>query len=109
MVVNKRTDKKAIKHDENKPRFELISPIALTKIALVLTEGAKKYDDHNWRKGFKWSRLIGAAFRHLTAFMAGQDKDPETKLSHLAHAACCIMFLLEHEETHKELDDRYVP
>ena len=39
----------------------------------------------------------------------GEDKDPESGLSHLAHAACCIMFLLEFEKTHPELDDRYKP
>lgn len=97
----------AIKHDDSKVRLELLSPIALNEIAKVLTFGAKKYADHNWRNGFKWSRLLGAALRHLFAFIGGQDKDPETGLSHLAHAGCCIMFLLEHEETHKALDDRY--
>ncbi len=97
----------AIKYDGEKPRLELLSPIALLQISKVLTAGAKKYADHNWRKGFKWSRLLGAALRHILAFMGGEDKDPETGLSHLAHAGCCIIFLLEHEATHKELDDRY--
>jgi hypothetical protein len=97
----------AIKHDTQKVRLDLLSPIAITEIGKVLTFGAEKYADHNWRNGFKWSRLLGAALRHLMAFMGGQDKDPETNLSHLAHAGCCIMFLLEHEVTHKELDDRY--
>ena len=72
-----------------------------------MTFGAKKYDSHNWRRGFKWSRLLGAALRHILAFMGGQDKDPETNLSHLAHAACCIMFLLEHEAKGLGEDDRY--
>lgn len=97
----------AIKNDSEKVRLELLSPIALTEIAKVLTFGAKKYADHNWRKGFKWSRLLGAALRHLLAFIGGQDKDPETGLSHLAHLGACIMFLLEHEVTHTSLDDRY--
>ncbi len=100
---------KAIKHDEEKVRLDLLSPIALNEIAKVLTFGAKKYSDHNWRNGFKWSRLLGATLRHIFAFIGGQDKDPETGLSHLAHAGSCIMFLLEHESTHKDLDDRYHP
>lgn len=103
IVINK----VAIKKDENKTRLELLSPIAINAIGEVLTMGAVKYQEHNWRKGFKWSRLLGAALRHLLAFMGGQDKDPETGLSHLAHCGCCIMFMLEHEITHKELDDRY--
>jgi hypothetical protein len=96
------------KFDGGKPRMELLSREALVQVAMVLTFGAQKYDAHNWRGGIHWSRVIGAAMRHLTAFNDGEDKDPESGLSHLAHAACCLMFLLEYEKTRKELDDRYV-
>jgi hypothetical protein len=75
----------------------------------VLAFGAQKYAEHNWRNGFAWSRPLSAAMRHITAFNAGEDTDPESGLSHLAHAACCIMFLLEFEKTHPHLDDRYKP
>lgn len=96
-----------IKHDQNKPDMSLISSIAITKIAEVMTYGKIKYSANNWRGGFIWSRPLAAAFRHLYAYLGGEDKDPETGLSHLAHSACCLMFLLEFEDTHPELDDRY--
>ena len=96
-----------VKFDAGKVRTDLISPVAINELAKVLTFGAKKYADNNWRKGLQWSRVLGAALRHILAYMGGQDKDPETGLSHLAHAFCCLMFLLEYEITHKELDDRY--
>lgn len=96
-----------VKHDSEKPRVDLLSSIALIEIAKVMTFGAKKYAAHNWRGGIAWSRVLGAALRHLLAFLGGQDKDPETGLSHLAHLGCCVMFLLEYEVTHPELDDRY--
>lgn len=96
-----------IKLDVDKVRLELLSPIALQRTATVLTFGAKKYADHNWRKGFNWSRLYGAALRHLLAHMNGEDKDPETGLSHLDHLACCVMFLQEHEESRLGTDDRF--
>ncbi len=80
---------------------------ALNQTAAVLKFGADKYHAHNWRDGFVWSRPLAAAMRHIMAFNDGEDKDPESGLSHLAHAACCIMFLLEFEKTHPELDDRY--
>lgn len=86
----------------------LLSTTALTSIARVLQFGAKKYDSHNWRKGLAWSRVYDALQRHLTAWNDGEDPDPETGLSHLAHAGCCIMFLLEYEVTHRDLDDRYL-
>ena len=97
----------AIKQDAEKVRYDLLSPIALEQIAAVLTFGAKKYKDHNWRGGLKWSRLLRAALGHILAYLRGEDKDPESGISHLAHAGCCIMFLLEYEITHPELDDRY--
>jgi len=99
----------ALKFDANKLPLNLLSTEALNQTAAVLAFGAEKYASHNWRKGFTWSRPLAAAMRHLTAFNDGEDKDPESGLSHLAHAACCIMFLLEFEKTHPELDDRYNP
>ena len=96
-----------IKHDQDKIRVELLSSIALLEISKVMTYGAKKYTSNNWRGGISWSRVLGASLRHLLAYLGGQDKDPETGLSHLAHAGCCVMFLLEYEVTHPELDDRY--
>lgn len=98
-----------VKHDQEKPDMSLLSSIALVEIAKVMTFGKAKYSAHNWRGGFKWSRVLSAAMRHLVAFIGGEDKDPETGLSHLAHCACCILFLLEFETTKKELDDRFKP
>jgi len=99
----------AIKFDGDKLPLHLLSTEAMNQTAAVLAFGAQKYAAHNWRKGFAWSRPLSAAMRHITAFNAGEDKDPESGLPHLAHAACCIMFLLEFEKTHPHLDDRYKP
>ena len=100
---------KALKFDTDKLPLNLLSTEAMNQTAAVLKFGAQKYAEHNWRAGFIWSRPLAAAMRHLTAFNDGEDKDPESGLSHLAHAACCIMFLLEFEKTHPHLDDRYKP
>lgn len=99
----------ALKFDTDKLPLHLLSTEAMNQTAAVLKFGAQKYAEHNWRKGFAWSRPLSAAMRHITAFNAGEDTDPESGLSHLAHAACCIMFLLEFEKTHPHLDDRYKP
>ena len=96
-----------VKHDEQKIRLELLSVDALNAIGEVMTFGAGKYADHNWREGFEWSRLYGAALRHLTSHMNGENKDSESGLSHLAHAGCCIMFLLQHEKRKLGHDDRH--
>jgi len=98
--------KKAVKSDGYKVRMELLTTLFLQWIARVLTFGAIKYEDHNWSKGFDWSRLIGAAERHLLAFKSGEDWDPETGEHHLAHLGCEIMFLVEHVARGLGNDDR---
>lgn len=100
-------DRVGVKYDEGKPAMELLSSSFIEGVARVLSFGAKKYSAHNWRKGIHQSRLIGAALRHLFAYLRGEDNDPETGLSHLLHAGCCIMFAFELKDTHPELDDRY--
>ncbi len=97
------------KADAGKPPVGLISSIALIEIAKVLEFGSRKYDSHNWRKGIHWQRVIDASLRHILAFNNGEDKDPESGLSHLAHAACCLVFLLEYEQRKQEFDDRFKP
>jgi hypothetical protein len=96
-----------LKYDTGKIPLELLPPEALTEIAKVLAFGAQKYGRHNWRKGMAWFRLIGAILRHLFAWMRGEDKDPESGLSHLAHAGCDILFLMAYEIKGIGTDDRY--
>lgn len=97
----------ALKFDAEKPRMELLPTAPLVMISEILTFGSKKYASHNWRGGFDYSRLIGAAFRHLTAFNDGEDLDPESGKSHMAHLGCCNMFLLEQIAKGTGNDDRY--
>lgn len=95
------------KHDDNKTRLDLLSPLWINGVGDVLTFGAKKYADNNWRKGISQSRLLGACLRHVFAYLRGQNQDPETRLSHLYHASCCLMFASELIVTRPDLDDRY--
>ena len=97
----------AIKNDSGKPRLELLPTAPLEQIAQVLAFGAAKYGEHNWRGGMSWGRMVGACLRHVSAWMRGQDQDPESGLPHLAHAACCLLFLLEYTQTGVGTDDRY--
>jgi len=98
-----------VKHDSDKPQMNLLPPLALEEVAQILTFGAKKYGSHNWRGGMKWSRLTAATLRHLFAFIRGEDLDPESGRSHIAHAACNLMFLLEFIKLkeYSRFDDRY--
>lgn len=98
-----------VKFDAGKPAFELISPHAMFGLAKVLAFGAHKYGARNWENGLKNSRIFAAAMRHLWAWWLGEDLDEETGLSHLHHAAACIMMLQHNVEIrHKGVDDRPV-
>lgn len=98
-----------LKYDANKPPLGLLPRVALDETAKVLAYGAKKYATHNWRKGIGHQRLVNAALRHIYAWNEGEDNDPESGLSHLAHALCCLSFAITEHATHPELDDRYKP
>jgi hypothetical protein len=95
-----------IKHDQQKIRWDLVPFDAVNEIAKVLTFGAEKYAARNWEKGMDWSRAFGALQRHLTRWFHGQDKDKETRLTHLANAGCCLFFLLAWELRKVGTDDR---
>jgi len=97
------------KFDSNKEKFALIPPSALFEVAKVFTYGANKYEPHNWEKGISYSRLFSACMRHLWKWWRGEDKDPESNISHLSHAAANIFFLLHYEynkRKYKTFDDR---
>ncbi len=95
------------KHDEGKPLLALLPVEALVEVGKVMTFGAKKYTAHNWRGGFAYTRVASAALRHLFARISGKDVDEESGLSHLAHAVCCVLFLLTFQLTNTGTDDRY--
>lgn len=93
--------------DTDKPRTDLLDPVALNGIAAVLAFGAKKYAAHNWRKGMNWGRCIASLLRHTFAFMNGEDLDSESGLPHVDHIACNAMFLCRYFRDNKSLDDRF--
>ena len=97
------------KHDKGKTRLSLISPDAEWALGMVLTFGAKKYDDWNWAKGISYGRVYDALRRHLNAWMGGEELDPESGLPHVDHALCGAMFLSHYEhnkDMYRSFDDR---
>ena len=99
--------KAAVKHDSGKPDYALVPAEAIDEIAKAFSFGAKKYSANNWRLGFKWTRVTSALLRHTFAWLKGEDLDPESGLSHLAHAGACVCFLITFVFTKTGEDDRY--
>lgn len=87
------------KHDHGKPILGAVPPHAELAVGRVLTFGAKKYARGNWDKVEDHeNRYMDAALRHLNAHRRGELTDSESGESHLAHAACCILFMLDKQE-----------
>ena len=87
-----------LKHDNEKPRWDLLPYDAVEEVVKVLTYGANKYEARNWERGIEYSRLFAAAQRHMVAWMKGEDIDPESNRHHLAHAVCELLFILAFEQ-----------
>lgn len=93
--------KKGIKYDKEKPRWSLLPWGPVSEIVKVMTFGAKKYSDNAWQNLPNYrDRYFSAMMRHITAWWGGEKFDKESGLNHLAHAGCCLLFLLweDHNE-----------
>lgn len=91
------------KFDGDKIRFDLLPHRALVKTMEVLMLGAKKYEPNNWmRVPDSERRYYNAAMRHMMAWKMGEESDPETGIHHLAHAICCMMFIVEKDSYSEE-------
>lgn len=83
------------KDDSAKRRYSLLPTGTVNSVVDVLEFGSKKYADNNWQKvPNAKTRYYDAALRHIDAWFNGEIKDSETGLPHLAHAICCLMFLM---------------
>ena len=99
---------KGERKNEGKLKWSLVSWRALEPMVRVLMFGAAKYDDHNWKKGLKYTEICESLQRHLNSFIDGEDNDQESKLTHVGHILCNAMFLSYMFLFRKDLDDRYV-
>ena len=88
------TDKVA-KADKGKIQPTLVSPDLVKAVAEVRMFGTEKYHDPNNWKEVEPQRYLDALYRHLLAYIGGEECDLESGLSHLAHMGCNISFLLD--------------
>jgi hypothetical protein len=83
-----------------KPRYDLIPPGPLRRIAEVYRRGAEKYGEHNWEQGMLTSRMMASLLRHIESYRLG-----DTTEDHLGHAAFNILGMMFFEGT--DWDDKY--
>lgn len=118
-------------------RHDLIPAGPLRELAVLFGVGARKYDVHQWRRGYEFDKSYAALQRHALLWHAGFDydvcsNDPEgcqhvdsqgepfvadlpdacynhTGAHHLTAVAWHAFVLLEFKDTHPDHDNRYIP
>ena len=98
----------SLRFNENKIQTREIDPNFILGLGQVLTKSREKYEHFNWCKPTKLSTPMESMERHLLAFKAGEDIDPDDGLHHLLKAAVNIMFQYYHITNNPEYsDDRF--
>lgn len=82
--------------NEGKIRWDLLPVEALKRVAQHYTNGAKKYEANNWKKGITTERFIESACRHWAEYLLG-----ETEEDHLSAVIFNVLGIIYNEETRK--------
>lgn len=83
-----------VKYDSKKLRWDLLPIEPIIDVVRVLSHGARKYADDNWRRvANPKERYYAATMRHIIRWRQGFRRDKGSGRSHLAHAICCLIFL----------------
>lgn len=91
----------AIRSNDVKLRYDLVPTPALRRLVRRYTDGAEKYGEHNWQKGFKWSVVYNHLREHLEKFKDGEFPEDD----HLAAVVWGCFSLMTYQTTHTELND----
>lgn len=109
-----------LRENKGKIRFDLMEPFAIEQLAMVFTKGAEKYEDNNWLRGMKWSKMMASLERHYADFKKGKDFDFDadckeckegkcknhTGLYHIAQVAWNALGILSYYKWFPQGDDR---
>lgn len=90
-----------------KPPISTVPVPVVFELGLAMLEGYLKYGGHNWRAmGVRASVYYNAVFRHIGAWWAGQDVDPDSGMSHLVKAMAGLAILRDAQINNMLNDDR---
>ena len=92
--------------NEGKPRYDLITPIGLYRLAMHYANGAVKYGDDNWTKGQPLRRYIERSERHIQKLQLGYtDEDHEAAIVWNILAYIHTKTMIKNGDLPKELDN----
>ena len=94
-----------------KGRFDLVTPIAMDRLAHHYENGVVKYGIRNWEKGIPLHCYVDSAMRHMNTWLLDRILGREHEEDHLSAIIWNIMCVVHTEEMiaagklPKELDD----
>lgn len=98
----------SLRFNEGKAEVSQLDPRFVLELANLMTKSAKKYGKYNWAKGQEYHTPFDSCQRHLLKWIAGEDLDEESGMSHLMHAAANIMIMwTSQQKNDKALDTRF--
>lgn len=91
----------------SKPGIEGVPTAPIFQVGEVMRLGIQKYGLTNWRHdAVSASVYYNAAMRHIMSWWDGQNLDHESGQPHLAHAAACLLILMDAKMSDDLIDDR---
>lgn len=92
--ANRSTDREGM-------RYDLIDATAMRRLAITCNEGAVKYGEDNWLKGFPVNDILNHALAHIFSYLDGDRSE-----DHLAHAMWNLQAAIKSEESWPQLNIR---
>jgi len=94
-----------------KAPMHLIPAGPMVDVAEAMRNGASKYGPYNWREiGVQGSIYVSATKRHIDAWFDSREENAEdSDVHHLAHAAACLLILMDSQQIGMLKDDRPSP
>ncbi len=90
--------------DDGKPRYDLIPPELLKRLAELYARGAVKYGESNWQKANseeEFNRFKASAWRHFMQWNMGEEDED--------HAIATIWNIIAYEYLTKHVDKKKKP
>jgi hypothetical protein len=84
--------------NEDKGRFDLLSPLALMRLARHTQKGGQGRGDRNWEHGMPLSAVLDSAIRHIYKYILNELMGQEQDEDHLAAAMWNLMVATHFDE-----------
>jgi len=87
--------------------YSSVPQTVIWELGVAMLEGARKYGRHNYRvSGVRASVYVDAAKGHIDQWWEGEDKDPDTGLSHITKSIASLVVLRDAMINDMYVDDR---